>query len=68
MQADPAVPSEEAPKAPAAGSERLAKKLRCYLGLHRFVRRRNDDGQWYEECRDCGKFMIIDEREPVGGP
>jgi hypothetical protein len=52
----------------ASGESMAQKKLRCYFGLHRFVRRRNDDGQWYDECRDCGKFMIIDEREPVGGP
>ena len=39
----------------------MAKKLRCYLGLHRFVRRKNDDGRSYKECRDCGKFLSIDD-------
>lgn len=42
----------------------MAKKLRCYLGLHRFVRRKSDDGQWYEECRDCGKFGEIPPPPP----
>jgi hypothetical protein len=35
----------------------MAKKLRCFLGLHRYQRRVTDDGQPYKECRDCGKFL-----------
>jgi len=42
----------------------VAKKLRCYLGLHRFVRRQNDDGEPYKECRDCGKYSHIGQRVP----
>lgn len=37
----------------------MAKKLRCYLGLHRYERRRTEDGKWYQECRYCGKFRDI---------
>jgi hypothetical protein len=42
----------------------MAKRLRCYLGLHGFERRRTDDGRWYKECRDCGKFLNISEPQP----
>jgi hypothetical protein len=35
----------------------MAKRLRCYLGLHRYERRRTEEGKWYEECRSCGKFV-----------
>jgi hypothetical protein len=34
----------------------MPKKLRCYLGLHRFERRRTEDGAAYKECRDCEKL------------
>jgi hypothetical protein len=44
----------------------MAKKLRCYLGLHRYVQRKTDDGQSYKECRDCGKF--VDVPKAVVGP
>jgi hypothetical protein len=37
----------------------IVKKLRCYLGLHRYERRRTDEGTWYKECRDCGKFVDV---------
>ena len=42
----------------------VAKKLRCYLGLHRFVGRQSDDGQPYKECRDCGKYSHVGKRVP----
>ena len=33
------------------------KKLRCYLGLHRWQRFKNKAGDgWHRLCRDCGKF------------
>jgi hypothetical protein len=32
----------------------MAKRLRCYLGRHRWVQKAQD-GQFYFECRDCGK-------------
>jgi hypothetical protein len=37
----------------------MAKKLRCYLGIHRFAHRKTDDGQPYKECRGCGKFQDV---------
>jgi hypothetical protein len=46
----------------------VAKKLRCYLGLHRYVRRKTA-GQVFKECRDCGKFLSIDDYQgEVPGP
>jgi hypothetical protein len=33
----------------------MAKKLRCYLGWHRWQKTRGDDGAMYYDCRDCGK-------------
>jgi len=33
----------------------MAKKLRCYVGRHRWQKRRSDDGAMYYECRNCGK-------------
>jgi hypothetical protein len=32
----------------------MAKKLRCYVGWHRWVQRVQAE-QAYYECRDCGK-------------
>jgi hypothetical protein len=43
----------------------VAKKLRCYLGLHRFVLRKRE-GRSYKECRDCGKY--VDTSEPMPPP
>jgi hypothetical protein len=37
----------------------VAKRLRCYLGFHRWVDHRSDDGQPYRKCRYCGKFLDI---------
>jgi hypothetical protein len=52
--------------APALGSSDLPalrlpvrKKLRCYLRLHSYERRRTDEGTWYLECRHCGSFRNI---------
>jgi hypothetical protein len=42
----------------------MAKKLRCYLGLHRNARRQSDDGEPYKECRDCGNYQHIGQRVP----
>jgi uncharacterized OB-fold protein len=33
----------------------MAKRLRCYLGYHRWQRVRAEDGSFYRKCRDCGK-------------
>ena len=33
------------------------KRLRCYLGLHRWQRLKNKAGDgWHGQCSDCGKF------------
>jgi len=32
----------------------MAKKLRCYLGQHRWVKKVQAEQSYYE-CRDCGK-------------
>jgi len=37
-------------------SAAMAKRLRCYLGVHRYQRRLTEDGEPYKECRDCAKF------------
>jgi hypothetical protein len=42
----------------------MAKKLRCYLGFHRWVDHVSDDGQPYRKCRHCGKFL--DFAPPLG--
>jgi hypothetical protein len=34
----------------------MAKKLLCYVGLHRYEWRKADDGSRYRKCLDCGKF------------
>jgi hypothetical protein len=31
------------------------KKLRCYLGLHRWTKHVKAGESWFE-CRDCGKY------------
>lgn len=33
----------------------MAKKLRCYLGLHRWVTMVASDGERYSKCKDCDK-------------
>ena len=43
----------------------MAKRLRCYLGFHRWQRLKGEgDSGWYEECRDCGKFGDIPPAPP----
>ena len=44
----------------------MAKRLRCYLGLHSWQRIRTEDGQWFKECRACGKFSDIRPTPPIG--
>ena len=44
----------------------MAKKLRCYLRLHRWQRKRSDDGELYTECQDCGKLRRERFKTPVG--
>ena len=33
----------------------MAKRLRCYFGWHRWVRKVDPAGQVFAQCRDCGK-------------
>jgi hypothetical protein len=42
----------------------MAKRLRCYLRLHRWETRRAEGGGMYKECRDCGKFGEIEPPPP----
>jgi hypothetical protein len=37
----------------------MAKKLRCYLGFHKWADFVNDDGEPYRKCRHCGKFLDL---------
>jgi hypothetical protein len=37
-------------------SKGVLKKLRCRLGLHRWVRHVTDDGKSFRRCRDCDKY------------
>ena len=38
----------------------MAKRLRCYFGLHRWQRLKSEGGEgWYKQCRDCGKYRDL---------
>jgi hypothetical protein len=41
----------------------MAKPWRCSLRLHRRQRLRGVNGQWYRECRGCGKERIDIHKE-----
>ncbi|MBI4944505.1 MAG: hypothetical protein HY830_27510 [Actinobacteria bacterium] len=41
---------------------RARRHLSCWLLLHRFVERRNEEGEAYTECRHCGKYTVTQER------
>jgi hypothetical protein len=50
----------------------VAKKLRCYVGLHRWVETVRE-GEKYDLCRYCGKKTRKEDRyftggAPPGGP
>ena len=45
----------------------MAKQVRCYLGFHRWRRFRNDAGEWYAKCRNCGKYSEKSERNFMPG-
>ena len=32
------------------------KKLRCWVGLHHWVRHVNDEGKTFSRCANCDKF------------
>jgi hypothetical protein len=48
----------EEPVWPMPKEAAMAKPWRCRLRLHRWQRLRGANGQWYRECRDCGKERI----------
>jgi hypothetical protein len=37
----------------------MGKKLRCYVGFHRWQTLRAEGGGAYKKCQDCGKFSDI---------
>jgi hypothetical protein len=39
-----------------AGAVAVAKKLRCWVGWHRWVQHVNDEGQRFWRCAECDKF------------
>jgi hypothetical protein len=46
----------------------MAKRLRCYLRLHRWRRVKAPDGDsWYHECRDCGETREIPDTLTMNG-
>jgi hypothetical protein len=36
----------------------MARSLLCMIGVHRWVRRRNEDGDEYTECSRCGTYNV----------
>ena len=42
----------------------MAKRWLCRLGLHRYQKKRDDDGSAYLECRLCEKVKEI--APPIG--
>ena len=47
----------------------MAKRLRCYLSLHRWERLKNPAGDgWHRHCRDCGKDSDDDLNAPSVNP
>jgi hypothetical protein len=36
----------------------MAKDWRCRLSFHRYKRKRNDDGEVYQECTRCGNVKL----------
>lgn len=45
----------------------MAKKLRCYLGFHRWQQLQAEGGGSYKKCRDCDKFSDIPQRPFLPG-
>jgi hypothetical protein len=37
----------------------MSKRLRCWIGMHRWKRHVTDDGKWFLRCADCQKFRDI---------
>jgi hypothetical protein len=36
----------------------MARNVLCMIGIHRWARRRNEDGQEYTECARCGRYNV----------
>ena len=41
----------------------MAKRLRCYLGFHRWQLLQAEGGGIYKKCRDCRKFKDIPDNQ-----
>jgi hypothetical protein len=41
-------------------------RLACFIGIHRWVKLRNPDGDPYYECARCGKYTE-DPNDPYRG-
>jgi hypothetical protein len=39
----------------------MALNVLCMIGKHRWVRRRNEDGQEYTECARCGRYNVTSQ-------
>jgi hypothetical protein len=39
-------------------TERMARNILCMIGVHRWVRRRNEDSEEYTECSRCGTYDV----------
>ena len=50
-----------------ASLEGAAKKLRCRLGFHRWVRHLNDEGKTFRRCKDCQKFRDMPDVTYMSG-
>jgi hypothetical protein len=48
-------------------SRTMAKKLRCYLGFHRWQQLQAEGGGSYKKCRDCGRFSDLPQRPFLPG-
>ncbi len=51
------------------GQSRLAKSIRCWMGMHPWVTRVNADARW-QECGRCGKYsgrVVVASRFPPAG-
>jgi hypothetical protein len=39
-------------------TDRMARNVLCLIGVHRWVRRRNEDGEEHTECSRCGTYNV----------
>jgi len=46
----------------------MAKRLRCYVGFHRWQLIHVDDGGFYRRCRDCRKVRLPPAVRQMHGP